>query len=377
MKPVVSVIIPTKDRYFYLKKVLSLFNNFGKEDLEIVVQDNSANNDEIVSFIKNNITVPVVYNHTKEWLCVRDNIDRAISLSSGDYVCVIGDDDGVLPNIVECAKWMKKNNIEALKTEVLRYIWPDYAMGAKFYGTLRCSRSSKLDGHYTFLDPLSELNKCISTGFVNRGKMPVVYQGIVSRRVLDEIYEIGGHYSPGPSPDIAEAVAISLTARNYCYLDYPVIISGASAMNGGGIRKLKDQSADVDEVKFLPIGTKDEWEERIPCIWTEQTIWPESAIKALRYMGRADLVEKVNYTNMLCNYVYNHPSRINFALKYAQSRCGFLFVYISYSIRRKIRTLCQNSFGNFVRKPIIKIDNVGDIETACQMLCEKYSVFPL
>lgn len=37
-----------------------------------------------------------------------DNFNQAMDLTTGDYVILIGDDDSILPKIVEIAHWAKK-----------------------------------------------------------------------------------------------------------------------------------------------------------------------------------------------------------------------------------------------------------------------------
>ena len=49
MGSLLSVVVPTKDRYYYLKKLIDLVDSFGYgEELELVVQDNTAKYSEIL-----------------------------------------------------------------------------------------------------------------------------------------------------------------------------------------------------------------------------------------------------------------------------------------------------------------------------------------
>ena len=51
------------------------------------------------------------YYYTKEQISVKENSDLAILHSSGEYVCFIGDDDGVSRHILKVVKYMRKNGI--------------------------------------------------------------------------------------------------------------------------------------------------------------------------------------------------------------------------------------------------------------------------
>ena len=47
----ISVVIPTKDRYKYLKKLISLIDSYNLNEFELILQDNTFDNSEIVHFL--------------------------------------------------------------------------------------------------------------------------------------------------------------------------------------------------------------------------------------------------------------------------------------------------------------------------------------
>ena len=51
---------------------------------------------------------------------------------------------------------------------------------------------------------------------------------------------------------------------------------------------------------------EEKWNKNIPKLWLGNTIWPESAVKALEAMGAGDFIEKMNwyavYARMLLKY---------------------------------------------------------------------------
>ena len=104
-QPLLSLVIPTKDRYYYLKYLIMLVDSFNFDDFEMVIQDNTCDNLEILKFLEGYQYSFVKYYHTKEQLSVKENSDLAILHSSGEYVCFIGDDDGITRYIVDCVKW--------------------------------------------------------------------------------------------------------------------------------------------------------------------------------------------------------------------------------------------------------------------------------
>ena len=46
--PLLSIVVPTKNRYYYLLKLIELVESIGSPELELVIQDNSDDNDEFL-----------------------------------------------------------------------------------------------------------------------------------------------------------------------------------------------------------------------------------------------------------------------------------------------------------------------------------------
>lgn len=317
MKSLLSIVVPTKDRYKYLKHLISLIESFSTTEIELILQDNTENNSEIMEYLNQHDYPFLKYLHCKDQLSVKDNSDLAILNSTGEYVCYIGDDDGVTRHIIDCVRWMKENDVDALISSVVDYYWPDYINNRNMSATIFYKPFSK---SFEVTDPMKVMKEIMKKGFINRGNLPSVYQGIVKREILDKVYSIGGTFFPGPSPDIANAVALCFVINKYVRIDFPIIITGASMMNGGGIRKLKNQIANIEDLPFLPKNSKENWEANIPRVWTGETVWPESAIKALRYMDREDLIKKVDFEYMLGRFILFHSHDMGMAIKLSKNK---------------------------------------------------------
>lgn len=375
MEPLLSIVIPTKDRYKYLKHVLSLIDGFKNDAIEIVLQDNTEDNKEIMDFLERAVYKNIKYFHNSKQLPISENCDLAINNSTGEYVCMIGDDDGVTSHIIECVNWMKQNDIDALIPGDVSYHWPDFinSITGDLSATLSYSEFSK---EAKITDPMETLRKLMRKGFINRGELPLVYHGIVKREALDKVYRIGETYFPGSSPDIANGVALCFCVKKYVRIDFPVIISGASLTHGGGVRKLKNKAANIADVPFLPRNAKQNWENNIPRVWTGETVWPESAIKALRYMGQEDLIKKINFEYMLATFIVFHLPLFMMAIKLSKNRFKLFWYVVNITLQRysngfkrlTMMKLFHLSDGNKV------IRNLNDIEQAVHYL---YGIEPI
>ena len=65
MDYLISIIIPTKNRYKYLKHCLESLGNLDNKLVEVIIQDNSSDNNEITHFlqIKKYINVKYYYDN--------------------------------------------------------------------------------------------------------------------------------------------------------------------------------------------------------------------------------------------------------------------------------------------------------------------------
>lgn len=376
MKPLLSIVIPTKDRYQYLFCLLKLIDRFCNAELEVVIQDNTKDNKEILSFIESELINRSCfkYYHTTENLSVVMNSDLAILNSSGEYISFIGDDDGVVSSIIDCVRWMKRNHVDVVVPSVVRYLWPDFVTRDDTI----CTGELFIKEQYTCSVACKDIDKVLSDslkhGFVTRGALPLLYHGIVNREVLNVIYKKCNTFFPGPSPDIANGVAMCFAAKKYMVIDFPIIISGISKMGGGGVRltkKLRVES--IDSLEFLPKETKEQWEYSIPKIWSNETIWPESAIKALRRMGREDLIRRVNFAYMLSVFTVVHPDLFFLAWRCSNNKVSFIITLFTY-ISKKIGFRIYRVFTKTTDEQI-KIENIKNINDAASVIEKKFGNF--
>jgi hypothetical protein len=165
---------------------------------------------------------------------------------------------------------------------------------------------------------------------------------------------------------------------SYTLVDFPVIIAGASKFHGGGIRSMKNHSEDIDKISFLPAGTKEKWEKNIPLTWTGETIWAESAIKALRYMNREDLIQKINFEYLYAKFIVFHASLKKMAYRLSQNKIKLIYYIVLFFICRYykggLRFLARFFLKQFNGR---MIRNITDINEAAKKLMEIKPTFDI
>ena len=99
MAPLVSVLLPTRNRLEYLKIALQTVIRQDDGDWEVVVSDNDSTED-IEGHVRELGDPRIRYVRTAAFVPVTENWNTALEHSTGDHVVMLGDDDGLLPGFV-------------------------------------------------------------------------------------------------------------------------------------------------------------------------------------------------------------------------------------------------------------------------------------
>jgi glycosyltransferase involved in cell wall biosynthesis len=91
-----SVLLPTRDRLEYLRDAVATVVRQYFADWELIIFDN-ASADDVSAFISSLDNSRIKYFRSSEALPVTESWNRALDASSGDYVVMLGDDDGLAP----------------------------------------------------------------------------------------------------------------------------------------------------------------------------------------------------------------------------------------------------------------------------------------
>ena len=372
----VSLVVPTKNRYPYLFKLIELLKsfNFGPE-FELVVQDNNDDNAVFKQYIACSPYVNLKYYYDPNPIPIGLNCDRAIRNSRGDYVCFIGDDDCITKNFMPCIRWMQENKVDCVFPRRIMYFWPDYCDKGDERASVHYEDFTR---EVSFFDTSSVLKELLDTGCVGIARVPMIYHGIVSRGLLDKIWEQCGTYFPGASPDIASAISLCMVTDKYASFRFPIIIAGNSRTGGGGQKILRHHAqTDFSKLPFLPKQTEAIWDKRIPKIWSNATIWCESVVEALHVWGRYDLADSINYEALYSNFAINYFYYRKMAYSLTNNKLK-LFFNSCWGILEKM----VKEFAKWVLKLLhvnrdkrIKVYNMEDIKSLCDYFETKGFIF--
>lgn len=199
--PRYSVIIPTRDRPDTLRwSVQTALAMAG--DVEVVVQDNAGGPD--TRAVIDALDDPrVVKSRTDVLLPMSENWEQALDQCSGEWIHVIGDDDGMMPGAALFMDNLLKSVPEA---EVVTwaphtYWWPDCIVGYnrnRLY--VRMPTESVWQNART-------VEGAYFAQRVRWDALPMIYSSFVRRSVIDRVRAKAGAYFPTVAPDVFSGMA--------------------------------------------------------------------------------------------------------------------------------------------------------------------------
>lgn len=297
----VTVGVATRNRLYYMEKVFEQIYKLGKQ-VQIVISDNSDDNTlekTLSKYIDGN---RVIYVYTKGRISVVENYNKTAEFATGKYYICIGDDDIVLPYIIDVAKWMERKSIDAVKTSrEVTYIWP--GASSKFGRvslTSISTRNYKFDSEQGVIDVLkSGCQDYITANMVGS------YHALVAMERMNQVRKKTGYYFAGFSPDIYSATCLCLLDNMKCmYIDFPVSVPGSCVYSATNRASKSIAISSVEEAISKYSTPEYKWGEEIPYYYTPETTWAETMIKAVKDMKRQDLLVFFN-KKQLVNELYS------------------------------------------------------------------------
>ena len=368
MKYTLSIVIPTKNRQEYCIKTVEQIRSLNLLNTEIIIQDNSDDN-KLKDYLDNRTDIK--YNYHKGIISFVDNFSEAISFCTGEYVCMIGDDDGILPNIIDVIKYAKKNEYDAIIPGLNSvYVWPSKKSfiknGENGYLCLTYIKNRMYEANIK-----KALKSLLSQGGqgYQQLELPRLYHGVVKKDILDKIKAESGIYFGGLTPDIYMSVALSFYCKKALCLEYPVTISGICNKSGSSDSATGKHTGKLEEAPHFRGHINYKWDGRILPIYSVETIWAETVLYALKKLNHQDLINEFGYEYLTTLCLYKYPQYKKDIINYSKK------MNISYSticLKSKLIpyiSLCKKIIKRVLRKrkDVLKFYNVQNIIDAYEI----------
>lgn len=230
-----SLIIPTRNRHKTAIYAIQSALNCNYKKLQIVISDNSDNDDLYHTIKKNGWLECVTYHKTDKVLSMRDNWEKGIDLSTGEILSIIGDDDAIMPDAYIYANIIfSRNEIDVFYPNSATYKWDCYPLpGRQHYISVILGDKKGLVNN-----PKNILKAAINYDLLP-GTGPGIYYGFVKKEFLNTIKKKRGRWFIDDVPDFDSGYATLMYAKNFATTTRPLFISGHSGeSNSGSMRSI-------------------------------------------------------------------------------------------------------------------------------------------
>ncbi|AMO21158.1 glycosyltransferase family 2 protein [Flavobacterium columnare] len=291
-KPLLTIAIATKNREFYCIEAIKSILKYNDENIEIAIADNSETT-IVKEFVEKLNSKQVKYIYDNVAVSSIENFNRAIQLTTGEYIMLIGDDDSILPNAVEIARWASENDVDTVSSKNIHtYFWPqsnpNFPEG--------CLVSPKFKSGFKEVDCKNELVTLLKDGLVNYMfyHVPKSYHGIVRKEVMEQIKLKTGDYYGGLSPDIFSVVAISLLSKKHFITEIPFSIAGVCSSSTTSDQMKGKHCGKLEIMPHLKLRKGYVWSARIPRFYCVTNTWGDSGLNALVQMKADNYLKYFN-----------------------------------------------------------------------------------
>lgn len=225
--PRFSVIIPTRDRPATLPHAVRsvLAQSFG--DLELIVVDNDSSTPAAAALA--GLSDPrlriVAAPHR---LAMHQNWELGLAEAQGGHVMVIGDDDAVMPDGLELAdRLLRQQPAELMTWRRHDFKWPNSTLFPGLMTVRIGARAGTWDAH----GRLAELYACHPTSTY----MTSIYHGLVAAELIERVRNAqDGRYFTDPVCDIESEVLNAFYGRSTVICERPLTMNGHSGASNGG-----------------------------------------------------------------------------------------------------------------------------------------------
>lgn len=232
----ISIIIPTRERAFYLHYSLQTALAIDDPDIEVIVSNNASTDDtaEVLAAF-DDPRLKVLNTGTR--VSMRHNFEFCLAEASGDYLLYIGDDDAMIPGQFPVFRHVVETHApDSLSWSIPTFGWvsDDYTGKA---GGVRLEKRFL----YGALDPIEMglMRRKLMAADFEEFRAPTIYHGAASRAFMERHRAPNGLFFNGTSPDLYFTYLAVLSGARHMDLRHPVTISGKSAASTGAAHNSK------------------------------------------------------------------------------------------------------------------------------------------
>ena len=301
--PLLSVVIPTRNRLEYLRDALKSALDQACPEIEVIVADNATDDGtrEYLASLGDAIKVT----RSEEPLSMTDNWYRALELVTGEWITVIGDDDCLMRDYVGSAKRAIASSPE---TELFRWDCPIYRWPDSRNESERNHLQFALSSHHQRVDSATTLRNMFER-IHNVMSPPGLYHCLSRTSLIKKVRDKYGELRLGIVPDFGSGILFLSVTDHYVVLKHPLTVMGFGRKSTGMSFKNGDDDKATSRAEFYKLSRLADLKATYPIFDVEDVnVYQWRLLLSWRdYLGNHGLKFEFNHDKMFLYCV----SRLN------------------------------------------------------------------
>lgn len=224
--PKLTICVPSRNRQFCFEQTIRDLIRSTRSDIEFVFADNSDDASIMNNFMAGIADPRIRYLPSADrTLSMMDNWERTVAVATGEWVCVIGDDDYVDPDVVEIIGRIEQRaeKVDAIAWNRTAVTWGDEPRGETQTATFSMANRVVRSPHHAMMDRLFGWLGATHVVHCPYG----IYHGAVHR---DAILRVKTQYSnrcfEHPVVDYDFCHKLLTSSTNLIFIDRPMSVLG-------------------------------------------------------------------------------------------------------------------------------------------------------
>ena len=230
-----SVLLPTRNRLDLLTRAIETVRRQDYDNWEVIVSDNFSEED-VAGYIQSLGDSRIKYFRTDRFVPVTDNWNNALNECVGDYVIMLGDDDGLMRGYFSTLSGLIEefDSPDFIYTNAFLYAYPGVMPGVPdgFLKTYSC-REIFQSAYEPFWLERNKATELVQHSLNFKVMFDYNMQfSLVSQHLIQEMKQYGPFYQ-SPYPDYYASNAILLKAMRILVVPQPLVTIGISPKSFG------------------------------------------------------------------------------------------------------------------------------------------------
>lgn len=245
-----TIIIPVKDRSYYLYHTLRTCMAQEYENMTVIVADDASSDDSVEMvrrLAQKDDRIQIIAREKR--VGMRDNFEDALRRVTEGYVIALGGDDGLLPNaLTKLAQFIEKNDAKLVTWCPPVY---EYPSELKKYGQFSIYRKTadRIVNSSIYLERQTK-----NFNYVADIETPMFYvKGAASIELINRVKARSkdGYFYSCSTPDGYSGIVLSGEVESFHFSGEPFSIYGVSPSSQGQVYKNNDKKSEEQSKEFF------------------------------------------------------------------------------------------------------------------------------